>query len=250
MKNLISSLSQLNKEYNVIGIKQSTEDEGALYNDILTIRRTTELCGLKLSVKIGGCEAKNDINFCKSIGVNGIVAPMVESQFALQKFIESIIHLQDIKFYINIESKTAYENLDSILNSPSSKLLSGIVIGRSDLTKSFGYGKDQVDSKFIQKVIYDILEKVKNYNITTLMGGNITPKSGLFIKTLYEKNLLKYIETRNIIIKLDKNNIQNLPSAIKSSLLFESKWLKYKADYYNQIGKKYTDRSNLILNRV
>ena len=39
---------------------------------------------------------------------------MVESQFALQKFIESIIHLQDIKFYINIESKTAYENLDNI----------------------------------------------------------------------------------------------------------------------------------------
>ena len=96
MKELISSLLQLNKDYNVIGIKQSTEDEGALHNDILLMRRITELCNLKLSIKIGGCEAKSDINFSNHIGANGIVAPMVESEFALQKFIESIIHLKNI----------------------------------------------------------------------------------------------------------------------------------------------------------
>ena len=95
MENLIKNLKQLNKEFNVVGIKQSTEDEGALHNDILTMRRITESCGLKLSVKIGGCEAKTDINFCSYIGANGIVVPMVESKFALQKFIESIINLKN-----------------------------------------------------------------------------------------------------------------------------------------------------------
>ena len=250
MKELIIKLKSLHKDYNVIGIKQSTEDEGAKYNDIITMRRITELCDLKLSIKIGGCEAKNDINFCSSINAEGIVAPMVESKFALQKFIESIIHLQYNKFYINIESKTAYENLDNILNSSSSKLLSGIVIGRSDLTKSYGFGKDYVDSSQMQDIVYNILTKCKEYNITTLMGGNVSSKSENFIKKLYNQNLLDYIETRNVIIKLNKNNTKCLPSLIKSVLLFESEWLQYKADYYNGIGKEYTDRSNLIINRI
>ncbi len=250
MKDLINKLTHLHNKYNIIGVKQSTEDEGARYNDILLMRRITELCGLKLSVKIGGCEAKNDIHFCDSINAEGIVAPMVESKFALQKFTESIISLKNTKFYINIESKTAYQNLDSILNSPASKLLSGIVIGRSDLTKSYGFGKDYVDSPQMQDIVFNILKKCKEYNIITLMGGNISPKSGDFIKKLYKENLLNYIETRNIIIKLDKNNIKNISPVIKSSLIFESEWLKYKANHYNKTGKEYIDRSNLILSRV
>ena len=56
-------------------------------------------------------------------------------------------------FFINIESKTAIENLDKILSSPSSKLLTGIVVGRSDLTKSFGYGKQEVNSKEICEIV-------------------------------------------------------------------------------------------------
>jgi len=250
MKKLLLSLTHLNKEYNVIGIKQSTEDEGAKYNDIITMRRITELCGLKLSIKIGGCEAKNDINFCNSINAEGIVAPMIESKFALQKFIESITHLQDNKFYINIETKTAYDNLEEILSSPSSKLLSGIIVGRSDLTKSYGYGKDYVDSPQMHNVVLDILKKCKKYNITTLMGGNISSKSGDFIKKLYKEKLLNYIETRNIIIKLDTKNINNISHVVNSSLLFESEWLQYKANYYNKIGKEYIDRSNIIIDRI
>ena len=214
------------------------------------MRRVTEQIGLNLSIKIGGCEAKTDIQFCKSINADKIVAPMVETSFALTKFIESIINIPKLNFYINIESKTAYENLDNILSSPSSKLLSGIVIGRSDLTKSYGFGKDYVDSPQMQDIVYKALVKCKEYNITTLMGGNISSKSSKFVKKLYKEKLLEYIETRNVIIKLNNKNINNIASIIKSSLIFESKWLQYKANYYNKIGKEYTDRSNLILNRI
>ena len=80
-----------------------------------------------------------------SLDVSGIVAPMIESEFALEKFIESIISNTNDEirsktdFFINIESKTAVSNLREILSSPSSKLLTGIVVGRSDLTKSLGF---------------------------------------------------------------------------------------------------------------
>ena len=249
MEKIVEELKNLTS-LGVVGIKQSFEDEGALPQDILTMRRITEQIGLNLSIKIGGCEAKTDIQFCKSINADKIVAPMVETSFALTKFIESIINIPKLNFYVNIESKTAYENLDNILSSPSSKLLSGIVIGRSDLTKSYGFGKDYVDSPQMQDIVYKALVKCKEYNITTLMGGNISSKSSKFVKKLYKEKLLEYIETRNVIIKLNNKNINNIASIIKSSLIFESKWLQYKANYYNKIGKEYTDRSNLILNRI
>ena len=249
MEKIVKELKNLTS-LGVVGIKQSFEDEGALPQDILTMRRITEQIGLNLSIKIGGCEAKTDIQFCKSINADKIVAPMVETSFALTKFIESIINIPKLNFYINIESKTAYENLDNILSSPSSKLLSGIVIGRSDLTKSYGFGKDYVDSPQMQDIVYKALVKCKEYNITTLMGGNISSKSSKFVKKLYKEKLLEYIETRNVIIKLNNKNINNIASIIKSSLIFESKWLQYKANYYNKIGKEYTDRSILILNRI
>ena len=249
MKQLIKQLKSL-KHLDVVGIKQSTEDEGALHNDILTMRRITEACGLKLSVKIGGCEAKTDIDFCNIIGSDGIVAPMVESEFAMQKFIESTIDMKDIKYYINVESKTAYKNLSNILDSPSSKLLSGIVIGRSDLVKSYGYDKTQVDTKFINDIVKDILTQCKKYNLDTLMGGNISPTSSVFIKKMYDSKLLNYIETRNVIIKLTDKNCNNISEIIKSSLMFESEWLEYKSNFHSKISEQYINRSIQIKNRL
>ena len=207
-------------------------------------------------MKIGGCEAISDINNCLLLDVNGIVAPMVESEFALQKFVEAVITNVDVdtrekmNFYINVESKTAYENLDKILSSPSSKLLTGVVVGRSDLTKSFGYGKQDVTSNEMCNIVTDILKQCKDYGFKTLMGGNIGSSSIEFIKKLYNKNLLNNIETRNVIIDLNKADINDLDNLIKNSLFFESSWLNYKAEYYNKIGTEYIERSKTILDRI
>jgi methylmalonyl-CoA mutase cobalamin-binding subunit len=249
MKQLIKELKSL-IPLGVGGIKQSFEDEGVLPLDVLTMRRITEQVGLDLSVKIGGCEAKTDIKFCENIGVDKIVAPMVETSFALSKFIESVTNINNIKFYINIESHHAQKNIIDILESPSSKLLSGIVLGRSDMIKSYGFSKDNVDGYMMNEIAEKVFEEAKKYGFNTIMGGNISSKSSAIIKKLYEGNLLESIETRNVIIKLNSKNIKNITPVIKSSLLFESKWLQYKANQYNKIGKEYIDRSKLILNRL
>jgi hypothetical protein len=248
MKNLIENLIQLKNENNVVGIKQSFEDEGALLQDVILMRRITELANAKLSVKIGGCEAITDIHNCKTIGVDGIVSPMVETEFALQKFIESVTNINSIKFYINIESKTAYENIDKILQSNAAKMLAGIVVGRSDLTKSFGQSKSNVDSDFIYEVVEEILTKAKVHNLTTLMGGNISVKSTNFIEKLYNKNLLDFIESRNMILKLE--DISNLHKNISAALLFEAEWLEYKSTYYSELGNSYLQRAGEIKNRL
>jgi hypothetical protein len=248
MKKLIENLIQLKNENNVVGIKQSFEDEGALLQDVILMRRITELANAKLSVKIGGCEALTDIHNCKTIGVDGIVSPMVETEFALQKFIESVTNITDIKFYINVESKTAYENIDKILQSNAAKMLAGIVVGRSDLTKSFGQSKSNVDSDFIYGVVEEVLTKAKSHNLTTLMGGNISVKSTNFIEKLYNKNLLDFIESRNMILKL--GDISDLHKDISVALLFEAEWLEYKSTYYSEIGNSYLQRAGEIKNRL
>lgn len=247
---LVDQLRALNVKYNVVGVKQSFEDEGVLVSDVITMRRLTDIAGMQLSIKIGGCEALSDIHNCVRIGSDKIVAPMIETEFALQKFIESVADIKNIKFYINIESRMAIEQLDKILESPSSKLLSGIVIGRSDLTKSYGLSKSNTDSKEIYNIIYQALQKIKSYNITTLMGGNLSLKSIEFIQLLHSQQLLDYIETRNLILKLTNDNVHILDNAVEELLIFESNWLKYKSEYYNKLASTYMTRSLSLMDRL
>ena len=262
MKKKYISLTEIVKQLEslmvrgVVGIKQSFEDEGVILEDVLKIKRICDSLNLQINIKIGGCEAISDLNNSMMMGVSGVVAPMIESEFALAKFIESIISntneldRSSTDFFINIESKTAIENLHKILSSPSSKLLKGIVVGRSDLTKSYGYGKQQVNSKEICKIVKNTFIEAKSYNFKTIMGGNIGHGSILFIEELIAENLLDKIETRNVIIDLSKSGTKDMDDLIKNALLFESNWMQYKAQFYNDIGESYIKRSKVILDRI
>ena len=160
MQNLIKKLRNL-KKLGAVGIKLSLEDEGASFQDIITMRKITLLAKLDLNIKIGGCEAKNDIFFCRKNSVNGIVAPMVESEYALNKFIQTVSVNKKNSLFVNLESKTAFKNINQIVNSKKFKLLKGVVIGRSDLAGSYGLTKDYVDSKKIYNEVIKVLKKLK-----------------------------------------------------------------------------------------
>jgi hypothetical protein len=248
MKNLIENLSQLST-LGVVGMKQSFEDEGVLLDDVITVKRITELCGLQSYVKIGGCEAKTDLYNCVRLGVNGVIAPMVETPFALSKFINIICdYPSKIDPYIVIESKTAYENINDILEL-SKNNLKGIIVGRSDFSKSYDLDKSEVDSDFIYNKVEDILVKAKSYDLTTTMGGNVSIKSTEFIKKMYDKKLLNKIETRNVVIKLTDQNINNIDEVIQKSLDFEINWLKYKLEASSYLSNEYSSRIQLLSNR-
>ena len=247
MKKLINSLKNF-KNYNLVGIKQSFEDEGVMLDDVMIIRQLTKIYDLKLSVKIGGCEAKTDIYNCLNMDVNGIVAPMIETEFALQKYIEAIPDKKICKLYINIESESGFKNIDKILTSPSAKMLDGIVVGRSDLAKSLGYDKSHVNSDLIYDRAEEIFRKAKSFNLETLMGGNLSPQGIDFISQLKTLNLLDFVETRNVIISLNDNN--DLNESIKSALEFESIWLDHKATKYGSLYKEYIERSEILKERL
>ena len=227
MKNIIFSLKNL-KKFNVVAVKQSLEDEGVSYDDLIVMKKITRKANLDLNVKIGGCEAKNDIYFCEWLKVKGIVAPMVESSYALRKFLQTIPKKTNQKLYVNLESIQAFKNIEKILKQTNLRRLTGVVIGRSDLAGSLDLEKKEVDSKKIYKLVYKTLKKIKRKKLIVKMGGSLTAKSQSFVQDLFSKKLIDRVETRNIELKLNKNVLSNFKKIIDSIFEFELIWLKYK----------------------
>ena len=150
------------KRHNVVGIKQSLEDEGATFDDLKLMRIITNKTNLNLNVKIGGCEAKNDIFFCKKIKTNSIVAPMIESKYALKKFIQCAGKNKKNKLFFNLETNLSLVNLSKIMKSKEFKLLDGVVIGRSDLAGSLSLSKKDVNKKIIFMKVFNAFKKIKS----------------------------------------------------------------------------------------
>ena len=240
MKKIINHLKKLKKQ-NIVAVKQSLEDEGASFEELALMRKITKKASLKHNVKVGGCEAKTDIYFCEKLGVDGIVAPMVESNYALRKFMQIISKNRNQSLYINLESIQAFKNINEMIKAKNFKRLKGIVIGRSDLAGSLNLQKSEVDSKKIFKLVLNLLKKIKRKKVTTKMGGSLTTRSLDFANKLYKMKLLDSVETRNIEIKLSDQVFTNFNKLIIDIFNFELEWIKYKQ-------KRFSKTKNVIKN--
>ena len=240
MKKIINYLKKLKKQ-NIIAVKQSLEDEGASFEELTLMRQITKKASLKHNVKVGGCEAKTDIYFCEKLGVDGIVAPMVESNYALRKFMQIISKNKKQSLYVNLESIQAFKNINQMIKTKNFKKLRGIVIGRSDLAGSLNLQKSEVDSKKIFKLVLNLLKKIKRKKVTTKMGGSLTTRSLDFANKLYKMKLLDSVETRNIEIKLSDQVFNNFNKLIIDIFNFELEWIKYKQ-------KRFSKTKNVIKN--
>lgn len=250
VKDLMDSLKDIKEKYNVVGAKQSFEDEGVVFGDAVTMRRITEICDLKMYVKIGGCEAITDINNCINMGVNTLIAPMVETRFSLRKYIDAVKDKNSTDFYFVCETKTTLDNLPAMLESDTDQIISGVVVGRSDFTKSYGLSKSKVDSDFMNEKVKSALLTIKSKNLRTTMGGNISSKSSAFIKKMYKQGLLDNIETRNVVIALNDHNIGKFDECINAALKFEIDWLIYKSNNYIGLGNSYFERAQVLKRRL
>ncbi|WP_321507954.1 aldolase/citrate lyase family protein [uncultured Methanoregula sp.] len=229
-KKLYAHLTILRDKYGCEGIKSEFENEGSDYRDLILLRYLTAKTGLKMFIKIGGVEAFSDLKLALHLNADGIIVPMVESEFALiksQNMIEDLLgtNCEDFDVYINIESKTAVEHLDAILSTMNSTM-KGITIGRSDLSYSYGR-KSQQDSDFINHEVEKIVDMAKAHGVTKItVGGGISKQTfnnQYFINTIAPK--LSCIETRNVI--LGAKSIQN-PDSLMYALDFEREYLNYK----------------------
>lgn len=248
MNNLQNILDDLHK-LGCTGIKVSFEDEGALLNEITTMRFLTSSLNMDLSVKIGGCEAKRDIVDCIHVNCDTIVAPMIESNFALIKFLQSLkTYNYNKKKGFNFETINAYTNLDTI--STIFEKLDFITFGRVDFINSLNKNRDYVDSDEIYDMVYNVFKKAKEYNIECYLGGAISISSKNFIKKLIDDKLLDKFETRYIIYDVSKIDFNQFEKLIYYGNLFEVEWLKFIKDRYMLLATKDCNRIKMIEDRL
>ena len=139
---MLDLLKQMRDEDDIIAVKAEFEAEGSRDDELVMLNQIIFRADMELYIKIGGCEAVTDLNRCKKLGAAGIMAPMTETPFAMQKFIGAADKVfgdgrDEIEWIINAETRTCHENLDAILEKGKG-FLRTVSIGRVDLSGSMG----------------------------------------------------------------------------------------------------------------
>ncbi|MBY0408372.1 MAG: hypothetical protein K2Q01_11840 [Rickettsiales bacterium] len=211
-----------------MAIKKETEAEGASAEDIFLFRALTWRVKLPFYVKIGGAEAVTDVALCQRAQVDGIIAPMIESHFALQKFLNSIDAVYGAgvrpRLIITIESQTAVRQFDAIFSACKGHV-QDITIGRTDLSASFMDAHVTPACAAVMEMVQEVAARVAGSGIELNMGGNVnvaTPGQLAGLPGLLGQ--MQSIETRNVIFAAKAT-----PAQIAAALHFEKGWLEYKA---------------------
>jgi 4-hydroxy-2-oxoheptanedioate aldolase len=237
------------KENGMDSIKCSFEDEGVslpYYNEHLA------LCiqnNLDMTLKIGGCEARSDLLLAQETGVKKVVAPMIETPFAAKKF-ESCLSENNFgqRYFILLESHTALKNFKKIAASVNKDKITGFVVGRSDLCRSFEMKpSESVDSDFIMSKVEKVFRISKEMGFKTIMGGSISYTSLSFIDNLINLGLLDYFETRKVVF--NTATVKNLKNCIVDALAFEESLLEKRISNLQIESKIHMNRIKKIRNR-
>ena len=248
VENLKTILTKL-KNLGCSGIKVSFEDEGALLNEMITMRYLTGCTGLGLSVKIGGCEAKRDIVECIDISCDAIVAPMIESTFSLKKFFLSLKqygYSQHKGF--NLETINAYKCLDEL--STEFKNLDFVTFGRVDFVGSLNKDRCFVNSDEMFIMVQNVFKKAREQNTKCYLGGAISIDSKDFIGRLIDEGLLDKFETRYIIFDVHQIDFSKFEELLHLANVFEVEWLKYVSYKYSLLANKDSQRIKMIEDRI
>jgi len=254
-REMMQLLKELKEDHDVFEIKAEFEAEASRMVELSRLKDVTGSAGLGLIMKIGGVEAITDIYNCLTIGVVGIVAPMAETPYAISKFLNAIVHFvsednrEDIEFAVNMETITAYKNIDEILNLEKIGLLSSITVGRVDFTGSMGLDRSSVNGKEMFEMCRDIFKKAKAKGLKTALGGGISTESIPFLKQLYEQNLINKFETRKVVFRNTALS-RNIEEGIMKAVKFELLWLKSKKRYYSQANVEDDARMKMLGKRL
>lgn len=251
-KRMVSALVDLKENHHVVGVKAEFEAEGTRLEEAIRLKEVVTRAGLDLTIKVGGCEALKDMYDARIVGVNAIVAPMIETPYALKKYMKSVkmafpeCEREDMKFLINIETVTGYNNLEDILSSKDAANLAGIVLGRVDMTGSLGMTREDINSDEIFKIANDIAEKALKYKKEMVIGGGVSKYSIPFFANLPQGSLNRF-ETRKIIFDADKAiKDPNTDKGLMKAVGFELMWLKNKRDFYKNIFDEDAQRLQML----
>lgn len=253
-RRMVSVLEDLRENHHVCGIKAEFEAEGTRLEEALRLKEVVTKADLDLTIKIGGCEALKDIYDSRSIGVTRIVAPMIESAYALSKFLACAKKAfpaderEGLSLVINIETKIGFDNFNEMMHIPEFSELDGIVMGRVDMVGSLGMKRDDINHAKIFEMAKLLAVKCQEANKEFVIGGGVSAASLEFFRNLPANSLSRY-ETRKVIFSCPSALDGTADKGILKAVGFELLWLKNKRDFYGMIFDEDKIRIEMLQSR-
>lgn len=250
-RRMLDILKKLKEKYGVLAIKAEFEAEGSRTDELVMLNEVVFRADMDLFIKIGGCEAIRDLDQCRILGASGIMAPMIETPFAMKKFVDAgrkVYKEQagDIEWIINTETVTCHQNLDQILIC-GREFLNTIAIGRVDYTASMGLGRESINTAAMLERSIDIAKKAKNYGCRVGIGGGISIDAIPFLKDMY--SYIDKFETRKVVFTASRDENQ-LRNGITCAMEFETLYLRNKCEYYDRMAKEDLHRLEMLEERL
>ncbi|MEI8092651.1 MAG: aldolase/citrate lyase family protein [Spirochaetales bacterium] len=224
---LFAQMTRLRDEFGVEYLKAEFEAEGSSFRDLVRLRRLSASAGMGLLIKIGGCEVVRDLRDALELGADAIVAPMIESPFALAKFWEAANKVfrtgRRPRLAFNVETRACVENLDGILEYGLGKM-DGFTIGRSDLSGSYFDPFVTPDSAFLLDIVEDVASRAATAGWDVWMGGSLSQKSIAVLEQRPRlRQAVRHYETRKVV--LPGAQVFARPEIVGEALKFEELYL-------------------------
>lgn len=252
-KQMLAILSEGKQKHGIVAVKAEFEAEGTRVDELLRLLEIARRAGVKVGLKIGGCEAVRDLIECRQFGVDYIIAPMVETPYALSKYaaalekVFSADELGDIKVLINVETRATFENLAEIAELAGKSQI-GLVFGRVDFAGSLGHDRSFVNSSEMTNYVLKCAEAAAAQGLELVVGGGVSPESIESLRRVRQTKLSRF-ETRKVIFDASILSSDKVEDALAAAIEFELLWLKNKRDYYVGIGAEDEQRIAMMERR-